>query len=101
MQNEFKPTEKMLELKRDLLLMPKSERRARLDKAMEIVHQRQKVAELKAEREALLKKLYQKQDNQDLVLGDNSRPPACGTWSPPASYLVNTPPSPNPAKREK
>lgn len=53
--NKIKPTEKMQELKRVLLQMPKSERRAILDKGMEISRQRRKVAELKAEREELLK----------------------------------------------
>lgn len=47
------PTAKMLELKQMLLATPKNERKAILDKGMEISRQRRKVAELKQEREQL------------------------------------------------
>lgn len=48
MQSKFEPTEKMLELKRQLLLLPKNRRKAVLENGI-------KRAKLKAEREELLK----------------------------------------------
>jgi hypothetical protein len=51
------PTEKMLEAKRMLMSLPVSKRKEILDKGMALHKQRQKVAELKKEREELLKKV--------------------------------------------
>ena len=55
MQNEFKPTEKMQELRRTLMALPVSERKKALEAGKELAQMRRNLAELKAEREALLK----------------------------------------------
>jgi len=57
MQNEFKPTEKMLELRRTLMTLPVSERKKALEAGKELAQMKRNLAELKAEREALLKAL--------------------------------------------
>jgi hypothetical protein len=62
MKPNIQPTEQMLELKRNLLLTPTSERRAILDKAMEISRQRRKLKALKVEKEELEKQMAERRN---------------------------------------
>lgn len=101
MSNEFKPTEKMQELRQTLKTLPVSSRKPALAAGKELAQMKRNLAELKREREEMQRKTYLTQDDRDLALSDSNKPPEFGTWSPPASYLVNTPPSLNPAKPEK